>query len=140
MKVLLAVDGSVYSEKMVGYLVKHPDFIGSSSALTLLTVLPEMSVRSRAALGQEAVDRYYLEDAQAVLQPARERLTPSYPNLETLWRVGAIGKAIAEHAEQGEFDLIVMGSHGQNALASLVMGSVTTRVLARCKIPVLIVR
>ena len=33
-----------------------------------------------------------------------------------------------------------MGSHGHGALSSLVMGSVTTKVLAHCKVPVLLVR
>jgi nucleotide-binding universal stress UspA family protein len=33
-----------------------------------------------------------------------------------------------------------MGSHGRGALGNLVVGSVTTKVLASCKVPVLIVR
>jgi nucleotide-binding universal stress UspA family protein len=43
-------------------------------------------------------------------------------------------------AEDGKFDLVVMGSHGHSALANLVMGSVATQVLAHCKVPVLLVR
>ena len=37
-------------------------------------------------------------------------------------------------------DLIVMGSHGHTALGNLVMGSVSTKVLAESPVPVLIVR
>jgi nucleotide-binding universal stress UspA family protein len=33
-----------------------------------------------------------------------------------------------------------MGSHGHGALTNLVMGSVATRVLAHCSVPVLLVR
>jgi nucleotide-binding universal stress UspA family protein len=33
-----------------------------------------------------------------------------------------------------------MGSHGRSLLRNLVLGSVATRVLAACKVPVLIVR
>ena len=47
---------------------------------------------------------------------------------------------IAKLAEDGRFDMVVMGSHGHGAWANLVMGSVTTQVLANCKVPVLIVR
>ena len=43
-------------------------------------------------------------------------------------------------ADTGKFDLLVMGSHGHGALATLVVGSVTTQVLAHCKVPLLIVR
>jgi nucleotide-binding universal stress UspA family protein len=33
-----------------------------------------------------------------------------------------------------------MGSHGHGTLVNLVMGSVATKVLAHCKVPVLMVR
>jgi nucleotide-binding universal stress UspA family protein len=36
--------------------------------------------------------------------------------------------------------MLVMGSHGHGALATLVMGSVATQVVAECKVPVLLVR
>jgi nucleotide-binding universal stress UspA family protein len=36
--------------------------------------------------------------------------------------------------------MIVMGSHGHGALANVVLGSVTTKVLAIATVPVLIVR
>jgi len=40
----------------------------------------------------------------------------------------------------GEYDLVVMGSRGHSALGSLVMGSVTSRVLADCETPLLVIR
>jgi len=33
-----------------------------------------------------------------------------------------------------------MGSHGHSALGALLLGSVTSQVLAQCRVPVLIVR
>ena len=56
------------------------------------------------------------------------------------WKVGPAGLTISKLAEQGKFDLLVMGSHGHGALYKLVMGSVVTEVLAHCKVPVLLVR
>lgn len=47
---------------------------------------------------------------------------------------------ILEQAEQRNCDLIVMGSHGQSTLADVMMGSITSRVLRRSRIPVLVVR
>ena len=55
-------------------------------------------------------------------------------------KVGAVGETIAKVASEGNFDLLVMGSHGHGAIATLIVGSVTTQVLARCAVPVLIVR
>ena len=43
-------------------------------------------------------------------------------------------------AKTGKFDLIMMGRHGHGALGRLVMGSVSTKVLAHCTVPILLVR
>ena len=48
--------------------------------------------------------------------------------------------AIAAYANETKPDLIIMGSHGHSALGSIIMGSTTSGVLARCAIPVLLVR
>ena len=53
---------------------------------------------------------------------------------------GDVADVIAKLADGGGFDLLVMGSHGHGNLGNLVMGSITTKVLAGCKVPVLLVR
>lgn len=47
---------------------------------------------------------------------------------------------IAQTARDEGADLIVVGSHGHGALRKLVLGSVTTKVLAEATMPVLVVR
>ena len=49
-------------------------------------------------------------------------------------------KGILRAARAARCDLIVMASHGRGALGGLILGSETTHVLARSKIPVLVVR
>lgn len=46
---------------------------------------------------------------------------------------------ILEQAEERNCDIIVMGSHGQGALADAVLGSTARRVLRRSKKPVFVV-
>ena len=58
--------------------------------------------------------------------------------VRTAHRVGVPVIEILERAAKAHY--IVMGSHGHSALGSLVLGSVTSRVLANCSTPVLIVR
>ena len=47
MKILLAVDGSAYTKKMLAYLVTHKDMFVANS-FTLITVQPSIPPRARA--------------------------------------------------------------------------------------------
>lgn len=49
-------------------------------------------------------------------------------------------QAVVSTAEQQHCDLIFMGSHGRSGLQRLLLGSVTSRVLALSDIPVLVYR
>lgn len=49
-------------------------------------------------------------------------------------------QALAKAAEELACDLIFMGSHGRSGLGQLILGSVTSKVLSLCKIPVLVDR
>lgn len=49
-------------------------------------------------------------------------------------------EAIIATAKKFKADLIVMASHGRKGLDKLLLGSETQRVLARTKLPVLVVR
>ena len=140
MKVLLAVDGSTYTKKMLAYLTTHEDLLAAGTEFTALTVTPALPARARAAVGKEAVDSYYAEEAAKVLEPVEKFLSRHGITAKTVTKIGQAGEAIAKVAESGKFDLLMMGSHGNSALGNLVMGSVATRVLAGCKVPVLLVR
>lgn len=140
MKILLAVDGSTYTKKMLAYLVTHDETFTSDSVYTLFTVQPMLPPRARAALGKDVVDKYHAEEAERVLAPAGKFLLRHGIDAKSAWKVGTAGESIAKFAEAGKFDLLMMGSHGHGALVNLVMGSVATQVLAHCQVPVLLIR
>lgn len=140
MNILLAVDGSAYTKKMLAYLATHDELLGANHTYTVLTVQPPLPTRARAALGKEMVDNYHAEEAEKVLTPVCKFLSRHGVDAKRTVKVGAVGETIAKVADTGRFDLLVMGSHGHGAIATLVMGSVTTQVLANCKVPLLIVR
>jgi len=49
-------------------------------------------------------------------------------------------ESIIEHATSGNYDLIVMGTHGHGFLYSAVIGSNAQKMVQQSKIPVLVVR
>lgn len=140
MKILLAVDGSTYTKKMLAYLVTHDENFSNANDYTLFTAQPVIPPRARAAVGKEVVDKYHVDEAERVLAPAAKFLLRHGIDARSAWKVGAAGETIAKFAEAGKFDMLMMGSHGHGALVNLVLGSVATRVLAHCRVPVLMIR
>jgi nucleotide-binding universal stress UspA family protein len=60
--------------------------------------------------------------------------------IDALAVMGGAAAEILRLAESGEFDLIVMGTHGRRGLQRLVLGSVAETVMRRAAIPVVTVR
>ena len=140
MKILLAIDGSPYTKKMLAYLTTHEELMAGTHEYTALTVQTPLPPRARAALGKAVVDQYYAEQGEKVLGPVDKYLKRHGINFTTAVKVGPAGETIAKVAETGGFDLIMMGTQGHGALGKLIMGSVSTQVLASCHVPVLLVR
>lgn len=139
MKILLAVDGSPYTKKMLAYLAANELFSPKNdyTAFTAQLVLP---TQARSALGKELVHKYYEDEGLRVMGPVTKFLARHGVTAKCLWKTGKPGDLIAKMADDEKFDLVVMGSHGHSALMNLVVGSVATEVLAGCKVPVLVVR
>ncbi|MDB5884359.1 MAG: UspA domain protein [Polaromonas sp.] len=140
MKILLAVDGSPYTQKMLAYITTHGELFSPANEYTLLTVQPPLPPRARAAVGKDVVDSYYADETAKVMAPAAQYMAERKLQASSEWRVGHAGETIANFADQGQFDLLVMGSHGHGLFGNLVMGSVATQVLSHSKVPVLLVR
>jgi nucleotide-binding universal stress UspA family protein len=140
MKILLSVDGSNYTKKMLAYLVTHDDMFQTSNEYTVLTVQPPVPNRARAAVGKDVVDNYYTSESEKIISPVHKFLIRHGINAKTISKVGQIGETIGKFADDGKFDMLIMGSHGHGTIVNMVMGSVATKVLANCKTPVLLIR
>jgi nucleotide-binding universal stress UspA family protein len=140
MKILLAVDGSAYTKKMLAYLTTHDEMFSTRNDYTLINVQSPLPPRARAAVGAEVVNAYYADEAAKATASVVKFLQRHGIEPKLITKVGSAGEVIGKAAAAGKFDLLVMGSHGHSALGNLLMGSVATRVLADCKVPVLLVR
>ncbi|GAB2486196.1 MAG: universal stress protein [Comamonas sp.] len=140
MRILLAVDGSAYTRKMLEYLGSHPHWLAAPNEYTALTVGAPLPPHAAKMLSKDVVSEYYDEEAQKVLAPVREFLAGHQVEAQCISKVGPIGETISRVADEGGYDLLVMGTRGHSALAKLVVGSVATQVLAASKVPVLLIR
>ncbi|MGA0611390.1 universal stress protein [Caldimonas sp. KR1-144] len=141
MKILIAADGSDYTKRMLAYIAAHDEWLGSGAhEFTVLTVVPAVPARAAAVIDRETLKGYYEEEGEKVFKPVRSFFAQQGREATFVSKVGHAAEVIAHTASAGDFDLIIMGSHGHSAIGKLVMGSVTTRVLADCSVPVLLVR
>lgn len=140
MKILLPVDGSDYTRKMLDYVCGNRTLFDPSHEYVLFNTQPPLPPHVKSTVGSATVQSYHQDEAQKVLQPALATLEGQGLKASSQWKVGPAGETIAAYAKDGHFDMVIMGSHGHGSLARLVMGSVTTEVLARCGVPVLLIR
>ena len=75
-----------------------------------------------------------------MFKPIRAFMKAQGLDAEFISKVGHPAELIAKQADAGNHDLLMMGSHGHGLLGGLVLGSVATKVLAACKLPMLLVR
>ena len=140
MKILVAADGSPFTKRMLAYLAAHDEWMGSHHAYTVLTVVPPVPARAAAVLAKDVLSGYYNDESEKVFKPIRPFFAKQGLNAEFVAQRGHAADTIATMADKGKYDLLVLGSHGHSSLGNLVMGSVATKVVAQCGVPVLLVR
>ena len=140
MKILVAADGSSFTKRMLAYLAAHDEWLGGSHAYTVLHTVTAVPPRAASVLDKQVLADYYAAEGEKVFKPIRPFFQKQGINATFVSKVGPAADTIAAVADKGKFDLLMMGSHGHGTLTNLVMGSVATKVLARCSTPVLLVR
>jgi nucleotide-binding universal stress UspA family protein len=140
MKVLLAVDGSDDTKKMLAYLATHEDILGKKPELFVLNVQVKVPPRVAKHVGKAVLNDYYRHNAEAVLAPISKFLTRHDADFDTLQYFGAPAEGILKISEEKNVDLIVMGSRGHTSMKAMLLGSVAQKVLSESKVPVLLIR
>lgn len=141
MKILLPVDGSDCALRAVDHLIAHSAWFRDVPEIHLLHVHAPIPIgRVQAHVGKETLHAYYLEESQAQLVAAQQRLDAAERFHTTHIHVGLPAEVVAKIAGELGCDLIVMGTHGRSGVAGLVMGSVANRVLHLANCPVLLVK
>jgi nucleotide-binding universal stress UspA family protein len=140
MNILLPVDGSEHTKHMLSYLAAHDELLGHGHEYTVLTVVPSVPLHASRFVDRQTLSEHYDEQAELVLKPVRAYAEQKSWRIQWAKAHGHAADEIVACAAEQKTDLIVMGTHGHSALGNVILGSVTTGVLARCKIPVLLIR
>ena len=143
----IGVDGSKYSAAAVRYVIKHRFLFGPRPEIRLVHVTPPF-VPYPVDMGPPPLPPYAPADIEALqaqacdaaMRPARALLEKAGLAFEETRLSGDPGDVIAAFATSHRLDVLVMGSHGRGKFAAAILGSVAMRVVARSRIPVLLIR
>lgn len=140
LKILIPVDGSSYSERAVKQVLELADS-GAKLEITLLNVqVPIASGHVRMFISQDEVNSYHQDEGLAALANSRALLEAAGVPYNYHIGVGRVAETIVRFAREGNFDKIVMGTHGRGGLLELLLGSVAHEVLKNATVPVLLVK
>jgi nucleotide-binding universal stress UspA family protein len=136
--ILLAVDGSTYSEKAVELAKQLASAGNDEVVVTHVTELLPARFQTYPGLDQE-FDNETIELAKGYVADLEEAGIKARAELRSA-QYGGIARIITNLAEDLDAGLIVMGSHGRGDLTAMLLGSVAHKVLHLSQRPVLIAR
>jgi nucleotide-binding universal stress UspA family protein len=132
--ILVALDGSADADAAIAHASRLAE--DQHARLTLLTVAPYPY--QHAAIGVPAPPD--LSDCYAAALRKAVDSVPDDVSLTSRLLRGHAAETILMVAGEGDYDLIVMGSHGHGRLHRALLGSVSHRVLHDSPVPVLLIR
>lgn len=139
-KILVAVDGSEHSKRAVHEAINYGQCFDSE--ITLLNIIKAISTMHYSQMKPPTIeDNEELTRAgQAILQEALSEVDVSGIEVSTKIKYGNPADEILQEAEEGNYDLIVMGSRGLGVFSRSFLGSVSNKVLHHTDTDALIIR
>ncbi len=141
--ILLALDGSPESFDAVDAAIMMARAVDAKiTALIVIDLDREVSAFERVSLGgyvEGYVPPELMEGAYKMLTELMREI-PKDINIDTAIAVGDPKEEIVSRAEDGGYDMIVLGSRGFNMLEKILVGSVSQYVVENAECPVTIVR
>ncbi|SDO33082.1 universal stress protein [Alkalicoccus daliensis] len=138
-KILLAIDGSKHSERATEKAIELAKLQDSASIEMLYVVAGNKSKSDVLHYGDS--DTASLK-RKRLLADYKEMIEAENISTDTTVLHGKDGtaEAIIAHANEHDYDVLVLGSRGLNTMQTMVLGSVSHKVVKYVKAPVLMVK
>lgn len=130
MKVVLAYDGSEHSKNAVNFL---SSILKPGDEVHLLTVVKEISRGPESAIIESE------EKASEMLKEAVNKLS-DFRTVTKIERAQDVADSVINYCSEIGCDLIVSGSRGLTGLRKMVGGSVSSALVTKSKVPVMVVK
>ena len=151
-KILVPLDGSEHSLRALEIAIQiAKKFDGKITLIHVYSVsvrpviVPEPSTLTpgipiMAPTEYSRVAEAVREAGARILANGKEKAKAEGVEVETMLREGHVVQEIVKAAEEGRFDLIVMGARGISKIKELILGSVSDGVIRNAPCPVLVTK
>ncbi len=136
-KILLAADGSEHALRAAKEAAKIASF--DKECTVEIVLVADFAQTRNEVLHSHGKEELEMSRRKKLL-PMEELLKEHSLSYKITILHGEPAPAIVDYANQEQFDLVVIGSRGLNALQEMVLGSVSHKVVKRVNCPVLIVK
>lgn len=133
--ILLAADGS---DNSIRAAEETLNFINEETEITILNVIDPADAKN---------DVLHSGPSESIINKRKEKLAKIIDIYETnnisykiQYEHGTPNETVLAVANNGQYQLVVLGNRGLNSLQEMVMGSVSHKVAKRSEIPVMIVK
>lgn len=129
-KVLVAIDGTQESENILNKALGLVD--GKGASLSVVVVFENLIGTYTYELSMGDFEKAQQEFQSAFCEEVKTMLAKKFPAIAAdavHFLRGKAGDEIKKFAKDNSFDLVVIGSHGQGALKSAILGSTANAVL-----------
>ncbi len=148
-KILVALDGSIYSEKVAKYggdlalrydaeitlihVVEPPTIMMPVGGMETSMPMAEIELTNRLVEEIESKAKSFLNENKKILESKGL-------DVKILIEKGNISNTILTIAEENNYDLIIVGSRGHGDIKRFFLGSVSDKISKHAHCPVLILR
>ena len=135
-KLLIPIDGSDNALRALAYATQR---LRVAKYLQICLLNVQLPLPASLFVTQAMIDQYYDSHSKAALTRARRVLAKHHASAAGFVRIGDPAAAIVKFATQKHCSEIVMGTRGLGSLKSLLLGSVTAKVMHLARVPVTVV-
>lgn len=135
--ILVATDGSENSKKALMQAKNLAKHLGSK--VTIINVAADLPAYVQ---GEHIypIKKYAIKHQNEILEEALKIFQDHSGEVDTVIGKGKEGEAIIKEAEEGDYDLIIMGNRGRGTFFRAILGSTSNKVLNNVSKNVLIIK
>ncbi|MGE8612997.1 MAG: universal stress protein [Achromobacter veterisilvae] len=136
--IILATDGSSYSDAAARYLVGSP-LLDRNFIVHVVHCEPDVTGDVQAFIGKAGIDAWHHEESGKAMKSAVDILAEGNVAFECHEFTGHAAEKIIDYAAKVNAAAIVMGSHRRAPVLDAVLRSVCGRIVANAPCPVLLI-